>query len=210
MKQSLALKVYPDDFSYPAACRWLGRELTVRREYPSYYSYTSDASATEGYASAVPAMSDASIYLDYKHNNTHGRWLGCELMARRGHATGARLALAGRRNAALLVGDAALALERWLPPACLDAVYVNHPEPPQQSSAGSGGSEAGRNSVTPNCITFLIAHIPEVTGNTTEVMGPRRCASGASCSIEPHPLSKKKNTVNDTQTQTTTSEPQNS
>ena len=53
-------------------------------------------------------------------------------------------ALAARTNAAVLHADATDALDRWIAPAALDAIYVNHPEPPQQvaSSGDAGGPEA--------------------------------------------------------------------
>ena len=68
------------------------------------------------------------------------RWLALELRRDRAHATAARLALAGRRNAATLSAAAADALERWLPPGSMKRLYCNHPEPPQQHAVGGGGA----------------------------------------------------------------------
>ena len=70
------------------------------------------------------------------------KWLALELMRNRAHATAARLALAQQRNAATLSGDAAEALEKWLPPRSLSAVYCNHPEPPQQAPSASSKTAA--------------------------------------------------------------------
>ena len=55
------------------------------------------------------------------------RWLALEMMHNRAHATAARLALAQRRNAATLAADATEALETWIPPRTLAAIYCNHP-----------------------------------------------------------------------------------
>jgi len=60
-------------------------------------------------------------------------WLGLELMSRRAHATAARLAFEKRSNVAALIGDATHTLERWIPAQSLEAIYVNHPEPPHQA-----------------------------------------------------------------------------
>lgn len=61
------------------------------------------------------------------------RWLAVELRRDRAHATAARAALAGRDNVAVLACDATSALERWVGAGVLDALYCNHPEPPQQA-----------------------------------------------------------------------------
>ena len=69
------------------------------------------------------------------------RWIANELRRDRAHHTIARIALSRLRNAAVLACDATAALERWIPPGSLDAIYVNFPEPPQQAptSASEGG-----------------------------------------------------------------------
>ena len=54
-------------------------------------------------------------------------------MGRRAYATAARLALDNAANAASVMGDATDALTAWIPRATLEAIYVNHPEPPQQA-----------------------------------------------------------------------------
>mmetsp|Transcript_27086 Transcript_27086/g.72709 ORF Transcript_27086/g.72709 Transcript_27086/m.72709 type:complete len:279 (-) Transcript_27086:374-1210(-) len=61
-------------------------------------------------------------------------------MTRRAHETAARLALRRLLNAASVQGDATAMLERWLAPRTLVAIYVNHPEPPQQSAGGASGT----------------------------------------------------------------------
>jgi len=94
------------------------------------------------------------------------RWLGVELMARRAHATAARLSLAGRSNAAVLAGDAAVALERWIPEGALEAVYVNHPEPPQQSGNDSGANHCD---VEPKCKVLFDSHGENTAGSSQEV-----------------------------------------
>ena len=68
------------------------------------------------------------------------RWLALELRRDRAHATAARLALAGRRNAATLSAAAADALERWVPPGSIARLFCNHPEPPQQHAVGGGAA----------------------------------------------------------------------
>ena len=70
------------------------------------------------------------------------RWVGVELMMTRAHLTGARFALARLQNAAVLHADATDALERWVAPASLEAIYANHPEPPRQAAARGGASAA--------------------------------------------------------------------
>ena len=42
----------------------------------------------------------------------------------------------------MLIGSAADALGRWLPRGSLDAIYVNHPEPPQQAAAPGAADAA--------------------------------------------------------------------
>ena len=72
------------------------------------------------------------------------RWLALELRRDRAHATASRLALGRLANAAVLAGDATAALRRWLPRGSLEAIFVNHPAPPQQAppAADGGGGPA--------------------------------------------------------------------
>ena len=62
-------------------------------------------------------------------------WLAVELRRDRAHATAARAALGARDNVAVLSCDASSALGQWVDEASLDAVYCNHPEPPQQAAS---------------------------------------------------------------------------
>ena len=72
------------------------------------------------------------------------RWLALEVRRDRAYATAARLALARRSNAAVVACDATGFLEEWTRAGQLDALFVNHPEPPRQAKAGeAGGGEGG-------------------------------------------------------------------
>ncbi|KAL1529535.1 hypothetical protein AB1Y20_000480 [Prymnesium parvum] len=99
----------------------------------------------------------------------HVCWMGLELMTRRAFETAARLALAKHANAAAIQGDAYTFLDRWVPPKSLEAIYVNHPEPLQQT-AGVGASASPEGSHMLNKGTLDVAARALQDGGTLTIV----------------------------------------
>lgn len=70
-----------------------------------------------------------------KHEQGTANWAALEWRYDRVHQTFVRAALGGINNIVLMAGDASLVLPQRIRAKTLDAVFVNHPEPPQQSGA---------------------------------------------------------------------------
>ena len=123
----------------------------------------------------------------------HVRWLALELRRDRAQATAARMALARLTNLAVrgatrdtrrrdalepspppftptqvLAGGAADALERWIAPCALEAIYVNHPEPPQQSATPQATPHSTRDGRRPVACTAGMGEAPEARGMLPE------------------------------------------
>lgn len=82
-------------------------------------------------------------------------WLALELRRDRAHATAARLALAGRRDVATVACDATHFLADWIAPRQLEAIYANHPAPPQQAPSSTSEPSDGEAAAAPEAEHML-------------------------------------------------------
>eukprot|EP00746_Dinoflagellata_sp_MGD_P146535 gnl/MRDRNA2_/MRDRNA2_78993_c0_seq1.p1 gnl/MRDRNA2_/MRDRNA2_78993_c0~~gnl/MRDRNA2_/MRDRNA2_78993_c0_seq1.p1 ORF type:complete len:700 (-),score=131.11 gnl/MRDRNA2_/MRDRNA2_78993_c0_seq1:34-2133(-) len=82
-----------------------------------------------------------------KHEQGMANWVALEWRYDRVHQTFVRAALADISNLLMLGGDASLVLPQRIKARTVDAVFVNHPEPPQQTGA-DGIAPQGRHLLT--------------------------------------------------------------
>ncbi|KAF0716270.1 Aste57867_2930 [Aphanomyces stellatus] len=86
------------------------------------------------------------------------RWVAMEIRHDRVCQIFAQAVLERVRNLAIVAGDAAVALQRHLAPGLADFVFVNQPEPPQQTGTAAATTQA-KHLLTPaflaDCVRFL-------------------------------------------------------
>ena len=73
-------------------------------------------------------------------------WVTLELRQDRVYQTFNRAVCAGISNLCILGGDATVVLPRYIAPASISYIYINHPEPPQQT--GPGHTSQGKHLLT--------------------------------------------------------------
>jgi hypothetical protein len=80
------------------------------------------------------------VYFQAKHDK-NSSWLTLELRSDRAYQTFTKAVFANVRNLCVLCGDAMQVLPAHFPASVMTNLFVNHPEPPQQTG-GRGESQS--------------------------------------------------------------------
>lgn len=88
-------------------------------------------------------------------SNNASRWLSLELRHDRVYKTFSRSVLEFCPNLVVLGGDASVVVPHHIPKASLSGVYVNYPEPPQQSGE-EGGESQGKHLLTADFLAAIL------------------------------------------------------